>query len=55
VIGRWDFCAHDYTEDELVHAGSLMLHHALKMPELEKWAIGFGKTFHQPLSKSLIN
>jgi hypothetical protein len=44
VIGRWDFCAHDFSEDELIHAGSLMLEHALKMPELDKWRISFGKS-----------
>ncbi|MCJ1397056.1 3',5'-cyclic-nucleotide phosphodiesterase [Xylographa trunciseda] len=39
VIARWDFSAHDFSEDELVHAAFLMLQHALKMPELSKWRI----------------
>lgn len=43
AIGTWAFCAHDYTEDELLHGAQLMLEHALKMPELEKWRIPTGK------------
>ena len=39
AIGRWDFSAHDFSEDELVHAAFLMLQHALQMPDLEKWRI----------------
>ncbi|KAL2367177.1 hypothetical protein RJ035_004857 [Blastomyces gilchristii] len=38
-IGKWDFAAHDFSEDELVHAGTIMLEHALQMPELEPWRI----------------
>ncbi|OJD11743.1 hypothetical protein AJ78_07541 [Emergomyces pasteurianus Ep9510] len=38
-IGKWDFSAHDFSEDELVHAGTIMLEHALQMPELEPWRI----------------
>ena len=43
AIASWDFSAHDYSEDELVHAAFLMLQHALKMPELAKWRIPAGK------------
>ncbi|MCJ1392853.1 3',5'-cyclic-nucleotide phosphodiesterase [Xylographa bjoerkii] len=39
AIAHWDFSAHDFSEDELVHAAFLMLQHALKMPELSKWRI----------------
>ena len=43
AIGRWDFSAHDFSEEELVHAAFLMLQHALQMPDLEKWRIPAGK------------
>ena len=39
AIGVWGFPARDFTEEELVHAGFLMLQHALKMLELEPWRI----------------
>lgn len=39
----WDFSAHDFSEDQLVHAAFLMLQHALSMPELESWRIPTGK------------
>ncbi|KAL2379703.1 hypothetical protein RJZ90_005110 [Blastomyces dermatitidis] len=42
-IGKWDFAAHDFSEDELVHAGTIMLEHALQMPELEPWRICSGE------------
>ncbi|KAI9894080.1 MAG: 3',5'-cyclic-nucleotide phosphodiesterase [Vezdaea aestivalis] len=38
-IGSWSFSAHDYCEDELLLCASLMLQHALAMPELEPWRI----------------
>ncbi|EDN07041.1 3',5'-cyclic-nucleotide phosphodiesterase regA [Histoplasma capsulatum] len=38
-IGKWDFSAHDFSEDELVYAGTVILEHALQMPELEPWRI----------------
>jgi len=43
AIGRWDFSAHDFSEDELVHAAFLMLQHALQLPDLEKWRIPAGQ------------
>lgn len=43
AIGSWGFCAHDYSDDELVHAAFLMLQHALAMPELENWRLPAGK------------
>lgn len=46
AVGSWDFSAHDFTDDELLHAALLMLQHALAMPELEKWRISTGKAKH---------
>ena len=43
AISSWDFSAHDFSDDELLHASSLMLQHALQMPELETWRISAGK------------
>lgn len=40
----WNFAAHDFSEDQLVHAALLMLQHALNMPELERWRIPAGKS-----------
>lgn len=47
AIGSWGFCAHDYSDDELVHAAFLMLQHALAMPELENWRLPAGKAPQQ--------
>ncbi|KAI1938728.1 3',5'-cyclic-nucleotide phosphodiesterase [Ophidiomyces ophidiicola] len=38
-LGRWSFASHDFSDDEMVHAGCVMLEHALKMPDLEPWRI----------------
>ncbi|PGH18617.1 hypothetical protein AJ79_00396 [Helicocarpus griseus UAMH5409] len=38
-IGKWDFSAHGFSDDELLYAASMMLQHALKMPELESWRL----------------
>ena len=38
-VGQWGFCGHDYSDDELVHAGCCMLRHALQLPELEEWRL----------------
>ena len=43
AIGKWAFPAHDLSDDELVHAGCLMLQHVLSMPELERWRLSSGK------------
>ena len=43
AIGRWDFSAHDFTDDELLHGALLILQHALAMPELERWRLSTGK------------
>ncbi|CAN8096705.1 unnamed protein product [Discula destructiva] len=39
AVGQWHFCAHDFSDDELVVAASLIFRHALSMPELEQWRI----------------
>lgn len=41
-VGKWSFCGHDFTEDELVYAGYYMLNHALKMPEAQHWRMDEG-------------
>ena len=43
AVGRWNFSAHDFSEDELAHAAFLMLQHALDMPELEHLRLPPGK------------
>lgn len=43
AVGQWHFCAHDFTDDELVVAASLIFSHALSMPELGQWRIPGGK------------
>lgn len=43
AVGSWAFSAHEFTDDELLHAALLMLQHALAMPELEQWRISTGK------------
>lgn len=42
-VGKWSFCAHDFSDDELVYAGYYMLDHALNIPELENWRMSKGK------------
>lgn len=42
AVGRWHFCAHNFTDDELVVAAAMMFNHALSMPELEPWRIPTG-------------
>lgn len=51
AVGRWSFSAHDFSDDELVFAGCVMLQHALAMPELEKWRIPFA-SLHEFVSSS---
>ncbi|KAI9674578.1 MAG: 3',5'-cyclic-nucleotide phosphodiesterase [Trizodia sp. TS-e1964] len=43
AVGSWSFSAHDFSEDELIHAASLMLQHALNMPDLEQWRLSADK------------
>ena len=42
AVGQWHFCAHDFSDDELVVAASVMFKHALSMPEMEPWRIPTG-------------
>ncbi|CAG1965045.1 unnamed protein product [Fusarium graminearum] len=42
AIGTWHFCAHSFTDDELLVAAMDMFRHALAMPELERWRIHAG-------------
>jgi hypothetical protein len=44
AVASWSFGAHDFTDDELLHGGLIMLQHVLEMPELEKFRMGTGKT-----------
>ncbi|KAJ3514672.1 hypothetical protein NM208_g15040 [Fusarium decemcellulare] len=39
AVGSWRFCAHSFTDDELLVAAMDMFRHALSMPELERWRI----------------
>lgn len=39
AVSEWKFSAHDFTDDELIYAATVMLEHALQMPELEHWRI----------------
>ena len=43
AVGSWHFCAHDFSDDELVVAASLMFSHTFSMPELEQWRIPPGE------------
>lgn len=43
AVGAWHFCAHEFSDDELIVAASVMFKHALAMPELEKWRIPTGE------------
>lgn len=42
AVGSWHFCAHDFTDDELVEAAVVMFKHALSMPELANWRMPTG-------------
>jgi len=39
AVGCWHFCAHDFSDDDLVVGASLMFQHAFTVPELEQWRI----------------
>lgn len=43
AVGRWHFCAHSFTDDELLVAAMVMFKHALSMPELAHWRIPSGR------------
>lgn len=53
AVGSWRFCAHSFTDDELLVAAMGMFRHALAMPELERWRIPAGElAFHMPGSST---
>ncbi|KAL7269972.1 3',5'-cyclic-nucleotide phosphodiesterase [Rhizina undulata] len=39
AIGRWDFSAHDFKDEELVYCALLMVEHGLSMPEVAEYNI----------------
>ncbi|CUS06672.1 unnamed protein product, partial [Tuber aestivum] len=39
AIGSWNFSAHDFSDEELVHCAKLILEHALEMPGVEAYRI----------------
>jgi hypothetical protein len=43
AVGKWNFCAHDFGDDQLLIVASLIFKHAFTMPELEPWRIPTGK------------
>jgi len=43
MVGRWDFSAHDYSDEELVHCAQTMFQHAFTMPEVSEFVIPPGK------------
>lgn len=43
AIAVWHFSAHDFSDDELLHGATLMLQHALAMPELKNFRLTTGK------------
>ncbi|KAI2788983.1 hypothetical protein POX_e07009 [Penicillium oxalicum] len=38
-VGKWNFCAHDFSEDELVVGACAMISHAFSLPGLEHWRL----------------
>ncbi|KAJ5823922.1 3'5'-cyclic nucleotide phosphodiesterase [Penicillium robsamsonii] len=38
-VGSWNFCAHEFTEDELVFGACEMIQHAFAMPGLDTWRL----------------
>ncbi|KAI5847518.1 hypothetical protein BZA05DRAFT_457606 [Tricharina praecox] len=39
AVGRWDFSAHDFSDEELVHCAQTMFQHAFTMPEVSEFVI----------------
>ncbi|UNI14414.1 3',5'-cyclic-nucleotide phosphodiesterase [Purpureocillium takamizusanense] len=39
AVGEWHFCAHSFSDDELLVAALVMFKHALTVPDLERWRI----------------
>lgn len=43
AVAEWHFCAHNFSEDELIVVSSTMFEHALSMPGLENWRMPTGE------------
>lgn len=43
AVGRWDFSAHEFTDEELVHCAQTMFQHAFTMPEVADFVVPPGK------------
>lgn len=43
AVSGWHFCAHDFSDDELLVAAMEMFRHALAMPELEHYRVPAGR------------
>jgi hypothetical protein len=43
AVGHWHFCAHSFTEDELLVGAMVMFQHALSLPQLENWRMPSGE------------
>lgn len=39
AVGRWDFSAHDFSDDELIHGALVMFEHAFTMPQISEYVI----------------
>ncbi|KAI5304969.1 3',5'-cyclic-nucleotide phosphodiesterase [Ascosphaera pollenicola] len=44
-VAKWSFSAHTFTDDELLHAGCVMVKHTLKMPGLDQWRISDNQVY----------
>ena len=49
AVGRWDFSAHDFSDEELVHCAQTMFEHAFTMPEVADHVIKSGTSSLWPL------
>jgi hypothetical protein len=55
AVGRWDFSAHDYTDEELVHGALVMFEHAFTMPEVSDFVIPSGSLIIKPSHELSLN
>ena len=42
AVGSWNFSAHDFSDEELVHCAQTMFKHAFTMPEVSGFVIPSG-------------
>lgn len=54
AVGEWHFCAHSFSDDELLVAALVMFKHALTVSDLERWQIPTGKKIWAGQSKTCI-